>query len=102
MKPVAMKWFLFFLSLLALFVANNALFWVPGRYDWFTFVAAGAAISLAILFAWLSSRKFVAPSSMAQANWQDVIKAPPSAVCIFVLLLFFAVGVLRFIAYANR
>jgi|SRR6478672_4587901 len=102
MKQVAMKWFFFFLSLLALFVANNALFWLPGRYDWFNFVAAGTAISLALLFAWLGSKKFVAPSSVTQPNWQDVIKAPPSTVCIAVLLLFFAVGVLKFIAYTNR
>jgi hypothetical protein len=36
-----MKWVLFLLSLVALFAANNALFWIPGRYDWFTVVAAG-------------------------------------------------------------
>ncbi len=35
-----MKWVLFLLSMVALFAANNALFWVPGRYDWFTAVAA--------------------------------------------------------------
>ena len=36
-----MKWVLFLLSLVALFAANNALFWIPGRYDWFTVVATG-------------------------------------------------------------
>lgn len=97
-----MKWFLFLLSLLALFVANTALFWLPGRYDWFNFVAAGIAISLAVLFAWLSARRFAASSSGKQPHWQDVIQAPPSTICIAVLLLFFAVGALKFIAYANR
>jgi hypothetical protein len=63
MELVAMKWVFFVLSLLMLFFANNTLFWVPGQPDWFTFVAAGIAISLAVLFAWLSSRRFVAASS---------------------------------------
>jgi hypothetical protein len=96
-----MKWLFFVLSLLALFVANNALFWAPGRYDWFTFVAAGISISLAISFAWLSSKRFVGPSAL-QPTWKKVVMAPPSTICIFVLLLFLGVGVLKLIAYGNR
>jgi hypothetical protein len=97
-----MKWVFFFLSLLMLFVANNDLFWVPGHYDWFTFAAAGISISLAVLFAWLSSRKFVAASSVVQPTWRDVVRSPPTTICIFVLLLFLAVGVLKIIAYTGR
>jgi hypothetical protein len=62
--------YIFFLSLLALFFANNTLFWVPGSYDWFTFVAATVAITLAIVFAWLSSRRFVA-SEGHTGNWKE-------------------------------
>ena len=97
-----MKWFFFLLSLFALFFTNNTLFLVPGNYDWFTFVAAGISISLAILFAWLSSRRFVAASSVAQPTWRDVVKSPPSTICIFVLLLFLAVVVMKMVAYAGR
>lgn len=46
-----MKWIFFFVSLSALFVANNGLFLLPGHYDFFNFVAAGVAIFLAVLFA---------------------------------------------------
>jgi hypothetical protein len=97
-----MRWFFFFLSLLALFVANNALFWVPGHYDWFTFMAAGISISLALIFAWLSSRKFVAASPVAQSTWRHSLKSPPLAICLFVLLLFLAAGMMRIVAYAGR
>ncbi len=97
-----MKWFFFLLSLLGLFVANNALFWVPGRYDLFTFVAAAISISRAVLFAWLSSRRFLASSSIAQPTWLDVVKSPPTTICVFVLLLFLVVGALKFMAYSRR
>ncbi len=96
-----MKWLLFFLSLLALFVANSTLFWLPGRYDWFTFLAAPISISVAIFFAWSSSKRFVASSSAAHPTWKNVMMAPPSAICIFVLLLFMAVGLLKLIAYGH-
>jgi hypothetical protein len=102
MEPEPMKWVLFFLSLLALFFANNALFWVPGHYDRFAFVAAGTAISLAVIFAWLSSKRFVMPTSAAQPAWKNVVMAPPAVICLFVLLLFLAAGLLKVMAYANR
>jgi hypothetical protein len=61
-----MKWVFALLSLLALFFAYNTLFWVPGHYDWFAFVAVGISFSLFVLFGWLSSRKFLASSKSAQ------------------------------------
>ena len=97
-----MKWLFFLLSLLALFVANNALFWLPGHYDWFNFVAAGIAIALAVLFAWLSSRRFAMSGSTIRPTWKTIAKAPPATICIFVLLLFLTVGLMKFVAYAGR
>ncbi len=97
-----MKWLFFVVSLLALFFANNVLFWIPGHYDWFSFVAAGVAITLAILFAWLSSRRFAVSGSTTRPTWKDLAKAPPATICIFVLLLFLAVGLMKFVAYAGR
>jgi dipeptide/tripeptide permease len=97
-----MKWLFFLLSLLALFAANNALFWLPGHYDWFNFVAAGVAIGLAVLFAWLSSRRFATSASTTRPTWKDLAKAPPATICIFVLLLFLAVGLMELVAYADR
>ena len=97
-----MKWLFFGLSLLSLFAANNALFWLPGQYDWFNFVAAGVAISLALLFAWLSARRFAASTSATQPTWRDLARTPPATICIFVLLLLVAIGLLKFVAYAHR
>lgn len=98
-----MKWLFFLLSLLALFAANNALFWLPGHYDWFNFVAAGVAIGLAVLFAWLSSRRFAtSASTTTRPTWKDLAKAPPATICILVLLLFLAVGLMKLVAYAFR
>lgn len=90
-----MKWVLFLLSLVALFVANNTLFWVPGSYDWFTVVAAGIAISIAAVLAWFSSKKFAASTSKGQADLKDVLMAPPAVIWFFVMLVFCLIGLLR-------
>jgi hypothetical protein len=97
-----MKWLFFLVSLLALLVANNALFWLPGHYDWFNFVAAGIAIALAVLFAWLSSRRFAMAGSTVRPTWKTLAKAPPATICIVVLLLFLAVGLMHFVTHAGR
>jgi len=94
-----MKWVLFLLSLVALFFANNTLFLVPGRYDWFTAVAAGIAISVAGILAWLSSTKFARASLGAQATWKNVAMAPPSVIWLFVILLFCFFGLMKIAAY---
>ena len=70
------KWFLFLPSVFGLFVANNALFWLPGPYSWFNFVAATIGIVAGILLAYLSSRRFVTAPSMTQPTWLDVMSAP--------------------------
>jgi hypothetical protein len=90
-----MKWVLFLLSLVALFFANNTLFWVPGSYDWFTVVAAGIAISTAAILAWFSSKKFAESTSRGHAALKDVVMAPPAVIWLFVMLVFCLVGLLR-------
>jgi len=80
-----MKWSFFILSLLALFFANNVLFWIPGPYDWSNFTLAAVATALAIVFAWFSSRRFVASEQSGRATWKEVVKAPPATICIFIL-----------------
>jgi hypothetical protein len=94
-----MKWVLFFLSLVALFVANNALFWVPGKYDRFTAVAASIAILTAGIFAWFSSKKFARSTSGAQPTWKNVMMAPPAVIWLFVMLLFCFFGLMKIAAY---
>lgn len=94
-----MKWVLFLLSLIALFVANNALFWVPGEYDWFTAIAASVAILTAGVLAWVSSKKFARSSAGAQATWKNVAMAPPAVVWLFVMLLFCFFGLMKIAAY---
>ena len=90
-----MKWVLFLLSLVALFFANNTLFWVPERYDWFTAVAAGIAISTAAVLAWFSSKKFAGSTSKGQVALKDVLMAPPAVIWLFVMLVFCLIGLLR-------
>ncbi len=96
-----MKWVLFLLSPVALFAANNALFWVPGRYDWFTAVAAGTAISTAAVLAWFSSKKFVGSTSKGQAPLKDLLMAPPAVVWLLVMLVFWLAGLLRITSLAR-
>ena len=94
-----MKWILLVLELLMLFAANNALFWLPGPYDWFNFVAAGVGICLAGLFGWLSSKRFAKSSSTGgEASWKRAIAAPPAVIWIFVMSLFFVVGLSKIVA----
>jgi len=94
-----MKWVQFLLSLVALFVANNALFWLSGRYDWFNFVAAGAAISVAAVLAWFSSKRFAKSTSGASASWKHVVTAPPIVIWLFVMLLFSIFGLMKMVTY---
>jgi hypothetical protein len=95
----AMKWTLFLLSLFALFAANNALFWLPGSYDWFNFVAAGIAIFVAAILAWFSSKRFVQPTSGALVTWNKVVMAPPAVIWLFVILLFCLLGLMKIVVY---
>ena len=86
-----MKWFLFFLSLLALFFANNVLFLVPGNDDWRNFLLAGIAASLAAILAWLSSKRFV----REQATRKELLMAPPAVIWCFVMILFLLGGLFK-------
>jgi hypothetical protein len=94
------KWLLFFLSLVALFFANSVLFWMAGKYDWFTSVAAPVSICAAIVLAWASSKRFARKSSATfSPGFREILAAPPAVICIFVLILFGVTGLLKFIAY---
>jgi len=90
-----MKWLLFALSLFALLVAYNALFMLPGSYDWFGFTAAGVAISIAAVCAWFSGRRFAGK----QATRRELMLSPPAVIWLFVLLLFCGAGLIRVVAY---
>jgi len=90
-----MKWVLFLLSLLALFFANNMLFWVPGSYGWRNFVLAGIAIFLAAVLAWLSSKRF----AREHASWRELMMTPPAVIWIFVVLLLCCAGLMKAVMY---
>jgi hypothetical protein len=94
-----MKWSLFVLSLLALFFANNVLFWIPGKYDWFTAVAATISIVTAGALAWFSSKKFAQSELEAQPTWKKIVTAPPAVIWIFVVVLFCLFGLMHIVAY---
>ena len=94
-----MKWVLFLLSLLALFAANNVLFWMAGKYDAFTLVAAPISISAAVVLAWLSSKRFAKQTARTSPGLAEILQAPPAVICIFVLLLFSAAGLIKLIDY---
>lgn len=95
-----MKWTLFGISLIALFVANNALFMVPEKYDWFTAVAVTSAICVAGICAWFGGKRFAA-AAFDKPTWKQVVMSPPAVVWIFVIVLFCLVGLSKFVAYRN-
>ncbi len=90
------------LSLIFLFAANNALFWLPGKYDWFNFVAAGTGISVSAVLAWFSSRRFVKTAPGREYSWKDVAMAPPSVIWFVVIVLFLFGGAIKVIGYLGR
>ena len=93
-----MKWVLFAISLFALWVAFNALFMLPGQYSAFNFELAGSGIVAGILLAWVSSKGFLASEPKRLRN-TAIMKAPPMVLCIFILIVFCAIGVIKFMAY---
>jgi len=95
---VPMKWFLFALSLFSLLVAYNALFMLPGSYDWFGIAVAAVAILAAAVCAWFSGRRFASK----QATWRELMLTPPAVIWLFVLLLFCCAGFIRVVAYYWR
>lgn len=93
-----MKWIFFALSLLGLFVANNALFWMPGNYDWLIFTFAGIGILFAAIFALLSGKRF----AKEQTGWKALVVTPPVVIWVFVIFLFCCGSLLKFLAYWQR
>jgi len=93
-----MKWLLFLLSLVALLFAYNALFMMPGNYDWLNFAIAGVAIPVAAILAWLSGKRFTSD----RATLKELMLTPPAVVWIFVLLLFCGEGLARVVAYLRH
>jgi hypothetical protein len=53
-----MKWLFLILCLYATAVGFNALFFMPGAYDWFNFVAAAVAFSAAFVLGHQSMKRF--------------------------------------------
>src|ERR1700677_4665779 len=90
-----MKWVLFALSLFALWVSFNALYMLPGRYTAFNFELAGAGITVGILTAWLSGKRF-ATADEPKRKQRTIMQTPPVVLCTFVLVIFCAMGILRF------
>jgi len=93
-----MRWLLFVLSLFFLYVATNVLFFLPGKYDWFNFTAAGVSVSFAAVCAWFSSKQFIKATPGASASWKSIMMAPPAVIWLFVVFLFCLFGLLRMIA----
>jgi hypothetical protein len=93
-----MKWILFAISLFALWVAFNALFMAPGRYSAFNFEVAGAGIVIGVLLAWISGKRFLVaePKRTLEAA---IMKTPPMVLCMFILFVFCAIGVVKLMAY---
>ena len=92
-----MKWILFALSLLALWVAFNSLFMLPGQYSAFNFELAGVGVIAGVVLAWISSKQFVAAEPKRHRG--AIMKAPPMVLCIFIVFVFCAIGVIKFVAY---
>jgi hypothetical protein len=90
-----MKWLLFAVSLLGLWIAFNSLFMLPGQYSAINFVLAGIGIVVGVLLAWISGRHFVG----TELKISTIMKAPPMVLCVFILLIFCAIGIMKFIAY---
>jgi hypothetical protein len=90
-----MKWLYLALTVLSLWVAFNALFMLPGKYDAFNFWAAAVAILFAISSAWLGSRKFVNTESRSRRRFGSLWRTPPTIVCITGLVLIAIAGILR-------
>lgn len=66
-----------------LFFANNVLFWIPGHYDWFNFVAAAVAVLIAAISAWFSGKIFSGRRVRERGAWQEMLKAPPGDRLVF-------------------
>jgi uncharacterized membrane protein YidH (DUF202 family) len=93
-----MKWLLFLLSVFAMWVAFNSLFMLPGHYSAFNFELAGLCIGVGVLLAWVSGKRFV-DASPKRRRRAAVMEAPPMVLCAFILLVFIAIGVVKFMAY---
>jgi membrane associated rhomboid family serine protease len=92
-----MKWLLFAISLFALWVAFNALYMLPGPYTAFNFELAAAGIGVGTLTAWLSGKRFTHTERRKRRS-SALMKAPPVVLLIFILVIFCAIGILRFLA----
>ena len=91
-----MKWLFFAFSLFCLWVAFNALYMLPGKYTPFNFELAGTGIGIGILTAWLSGKRFVVAEPKRQRS--SIVQSPPVVLCIFILIIFCVIGLLKFAA----
>jgi hypothetical protein len=93
-----MKWFLFALSLLGLWIAFNSLFMLPGQYSAFNIALAGVGVGVGVLLAWISSKRFLDAEPKRNRS-AAILQAPPMVLCAFILLAFCAIGFVKWMAY---
>jgi hypothetical protein len=93
-----MKWLLFVANLFALWFAFNLLFMVPGSYSPMTLGLTGVGIVVGALTAWFSGRRFALADTKGN-RIAEIVKTPPMVLCIFILCVFCAIGIVKFLAY---
>jgi len=93
-----MRWFLFAISLFALWFAFNMLFMISGSYSGTTFGLAATGITVGVAAAWFSGRQFILAWGRDQ-RMGEIVKAPPVVLCIFILCAFCAMAIIKIMAY---
>jgi hypothetical protein len=94
-KRIGWAWLLFLINLFFLWVAFNALFMLPGRYDTFVVSMAVVSIAIALLVAWASGKLFLSAKHGDRDAHNGVLSTPPMIVCIVMLLFFFSLLLLK-------
>jgi len=92
-----MRWFLFLLTLWALYFGFAMFAVAPGPFNWPQLIMGLGAILFATLTAWLSAAGFVGHRSEGPATATKLLKTPPGFIWAFVVTAFCIVGVIRLI-----
>ena len=72
---------------------------IPGRYSWSNFLAAGVAVLLAAISAWLSGKIFSRHRLTERVERQEVVKTPPVLIWIAVVSAFFVAVLMKIVAH---
>jgi len=96
-----MKWILFAVELLLLFATFNALFMVPGPFDWFNVVAACIGISVSAVCAWFSGKRFLSFRREGRPSWKDLAGTPPAIVWLPLTVAYVA-RLIQFTIYSRQ